>query len=95
MHFPFIQFIQFIQFLAFEAFFPPLSSFSCSLRHWVLGLEIYTDLTADMQPSSGPSMSRQNLGRDVSGTAFWGLTLPQKWEVNSETPKKLEFISLF
>lgn len=26
--------------------------------HWVLGLEIYTDLTTDMQPSIGPSMSR-------------------------------------
>ena len=35
-------------------------------RHWVLGLEIYTDLTADMQPSIGPSMSRRKLGLEVS-----------------------------
>lgn len=26
--------------------------------HWVMGLEIYTDLTTDMQPSIGPSMAR-------------------------------------
>ena len=37
--------------------FPSLSALQ--LRHWVLGLEIYTDLTADMQPSIGPSMSRR------------------------------------
>ena len=45
---------------------PALKGFSSSPRHWVLGLEIYTDLTADMQPSIGPSMSRRKLGLEVS-----------------------------
>jgi exportin-7 len=31
---------------------------NATTAHWVLGLEIYTELVADMQPQVGPSMQR-------------------------------------
>eukprot|EP00928_Gymnodinium_smaydae_P007847 TRINITY_DN12809_c0_g1_i1.p1 TRINITY_DN12809_c0_g1~~TRINITY_DN12809_c0_g1_i1.p1 ORF type:complete len:1123 (-),score=189.53 TRINITY_DN12809_c0_g1_i1:90-3359(-) len=53
--------------------------------HWVLGLEIYTDLTTDMQPSIGPSMSRFRR----AALSFRDTALPSIFTVGIQTLQSL------
>lgn len=53
--------------------------------HWVLGLEIYTDLTADMQPSIGPSMSRHRR----TALSFRDTALPPIFTIAIQTLQQL------
>lgn len=56
-----------------------------STLHWVLGLEIYTDLTTDMQPSMGPSMSRFRR----TALSFRDTALPSIFTVGMQTLQKI------
>jgi exportin-7 len=53
--------------------------------HWVLGLEIYADLTNDMQPSIGPSMSRFRR----TALSFRDVALPSIFVVGIQTLQQL------
>lgn len=53
--------------------------------HWVLGLEIYTDLTTDMQPQIGPSMSRYRR----TALCFRDTALPNIFTVGVQTLQQL------
>ncbi|KAF4673698.1 Exportin 7 [Perkinsus olseni] len=46
---------------------------SASTRHWILGLDIYVQLTADIQPTVGPGMSRFRR----TALSFRDIALPQ------------------
>mmetsp|Transcript_10950 Transcript_10950/g.26371 ORF Transcript_10950/g.26371 Transcript_10950/m.26371 type:complete len:1088 (-) Transcript_10950:124-3387(-) len=53
--------------------------------HWVLGLEIYTDLTTDMQPTIGPSMSRHRR----TALSFRDTALPPIFTIAIQTLQQL------
>jgi exportin-7 len=53
--------------------------------HWVLALEIYADLTNDMQPCTGPSMSRHRR----TALSFRDTALPQIFVVGIQTLQSL------
>merc|ERR1719356_1771872 len=53
--------------------------------HWVLGLEIYTDLTTDMQPSIGLSMSRFRR----TALSFRDTALPSIFTIAPQTLQQL------
>eukprot|EP00439_Symbiodinium_sp_Y106_P052608 s3598_g7.t1 len=56
-----------------------------TLLHWVLGLEIYTDLTTDMQPTIGPSMSRHRR----TALSFRDTALPPIFTIAIQTLQQL------
>eukprot|EP00435_Cladocopium_sp_Y103_P052710 s451_g16.t1 len=66
-------------------FSPPFALKRWPKRHWVLGLEIYTDLTADMQPSIGPSMSRHRR----TALSFRDTALPPIFTIAIQTLQQL------
>eukprot|EP00397_Hematodinium_sp_SG-2012_P002865 GEMP01002873.1.p1 GENE.GEMP01002873.1~~GEMP01002873.1.p1 ORF type:complete len:1098 (+),score=232.07 GEMP01002873.1:197-3490(+) len=56
-----------------------------STLHWALALEIYTDLTCDMQPAVGPSMSRFRR----TALSFRDTALPTIFQIAMQTLQQL------